>query len=132
MRYILFKDTVSVRCTLFTDTVSVRCILFTDTVSVNNLFLYFIDSAALNFHPTREQFLFGYQNLQFNDPKNYLALVLKKFIWTSKFKFGNLSMVGFKYYLKSVLSNLKVLYNLQKNENKFDVWNNLFNILCSD
>ena len=100
-------------------------------VFLNDVF-NFISKTGLNFQPTREQFLFGYQNLQFNNPKNYLALVVKKFIWTSKFKFGNLSMVGFKYYLKSVLSDLKVLYNLKKNENMFDVWNNLFNILCSD
>ena len=92
----------------------------------------FVNNTGLNFQPTRDQFLFGFQNLHFSDPKNYLVLVLKKFIWTSKFKFGNLSFVGFKFYLKSVLSDLKVLYNLQKKENNFDVWNNLFNILCSD
>ena len=60
-----------------------------------------------------EQVLFGYHKELFNEPKNYLMLVLKRFIWISKFKTGVLSIVGFKNHLKSVLRELKVLYNLQ-------------------
>ena len=65
----------------------------------------------------------------FDDPNNYLVLVLKCFIWISKFKTGTLSIVGFKNHLKSVLRDLKVLYNLQNKHNNFDVFNDLFNIL---
>jgi hypothetical protein len=86
-------------------------------------------NTGLDFTPTKEQFMFGYFNAPFNDPKNTLALVIKRYIWISKFKTGALSIVGFKNYLKTVLSELKVLYNLQNKNNNFNVWNNLFNIL---
>ena len=86
-------------------------------------------STGLNFTPTREQFLFGFFDVPPNDPKNYLALAIKRFIWISKFKTGSLSFVGFKTNLRSVLSDLKVLYNLQNKSNDFNVWINLFNVL---
>ena len=86
-------------------------------------------STGLTFTPTREQFLFGFFDVPFNDPKNYLVLATKRFIWVSKFKTGSLSLAGFKTNLRSVLSDLKVLYDLQKKSNEFNVWNNLFSIL---
>ena len=92
-----------------------------------------ISNTGLVFSPTREQFLFGYLDKPFNDPKNYLVLTIKRYIWTTKFKSGSLSFVGFKSHLKSVLSNLKVLYELKKElanvDNDFNVWNNIFSIL---
>ena len=78
---------------------------------------------------TREQVLFGYHKELFNEPKNYLVLVLKQFIWISKFKTGVLSIVGFTNHLKSVLRELKVLYNLQNKNNNLNVFNDLFSIL---
>ena len=86
-------------------------------------------STGLGFTPTREQFLFGYFELPFNDPKNYLCLIIKRFIWISKFNSGELSIVRFKTYLKSVLSDLQVLYDLKNKPNYFNVWNVLFSIL---
>ena len=67
--------------------------------------------------------------MPYNDPKNMLALIIKRFIWTSKFRTGSLSIVGFKNHLKTVLSEYKVLYNLQNKNNNFNVWNDLFSIL---
>ena len=73
----------------------------------------------LSTQQTREQVLFGYHKELFNEPKNYLVLVLKQFIWISKFKTGVLSIVGFTNHLKSVLRELKVLYNLQNKNHIF-------------
>ena len=86
-------------------------------------------STGLNFTPSREQFLFGYLDLNFSDPKNYLVLTIKRFIWISKFNSGLLSIVRFKTHLRSVLSDLKVLYDLKNISNSFNVWNDIFSIL---
>ena len=98
------------------------------TEFLNDVFAL-IQNTGFQFQPNKLQFLFGYQNLPFSDPKNYLVLVVKKFIWNSKFKNGTLSIVGFKKYLKSVLSDLKVLFVLQNKNNKFNEWNDLYEIL---
>ena len=86
-------------------------------------------NTGLVFTPTREQFLFGYLDIAFDDPKNYLVLAIKRFIWISKFNPGSLSIVRFKTHLKSVFCDLKVLYDLKNTLNKFNVWNDLFSIL---
>ena len=89
-------------------------------------------NTGLDFTPTREQFLFGYLDKAFDEPKNYLVLTIKRFIWISKFNPGSLSIVRFKTHLKSVLSDLKVLYDLKNTLNKFNVWNDIFSILWPD
>ena len=78
---------------------------------------------------TREQVLFGYHKELFNEPKNYLVLVLNDLFGFQNLKIGVLSIVGFKNHLKSVLREWKVLYNLQNKNNNFDVFNDLFSIL---
>ena len=88
-----------------------------------------ICSTGLIFTPTREQFLFGYLDVPYADPKNYLVLTIKRFIWVSKFKTETLSFAGFKNHLKYVLSDLKVLKGLQNKSNDFNVWKDLFSIL---
>ena len=104
------------------------CLTFFGYIHLNDVFILF-ENTSFQFQPNKQQFLFGYQNLPYNDPKNYLVLVTKKFIWNSKFKNGSLSIVGFKKYLKSVLRDLKVLFVLENKNNKFDVWNDLYEIL---
>ena len=52
---------------------------------------------------TREQVLFGYHKELFNEPKNYLVLVLNDLFGFQNLKIGVLSIVGFKNHLKSVL-----------------------------
>ena len=89
------------------------CLLTSETIShlywfctivsqfLNDSFT-FISGSDLNFKPTQEQFIFGFINESFNTPANYFNLLLKKF----KNEI-NLSLVGFKNYLFSVLSDLK-------------------------
>ena len=67
---------------------------------LNDVFTW-VCNTGIQFTPTREQFLFGYLDQNYNTPCNYLVLFLKKFIWVTKFKSSNsLSMVGFKNFLK--------------------------------
>ena len=98
------------------------------TEFLNDVFAL-VCSTGLVFTPTRVQFLFGFLDVPYNDPKNMLVLITKRFIWISKFRTGSLSIVGFKNYLKTVLSEYKVLYNLQNKNTNFNVWNDLFSIL---
>ena len=98
------------------------------TEFLNDVFAL-VCSTGLVFTPTRVQFLFGFLDLPHNDPKNMLVLTTKRFIWISKFRTGSLSIVGLKNHLKTVLSEYKVLYNLQNKNNNFNVWNDLFSIL---
>ena len=96
----------------------------------------FISNAGTDFRPNMKQFLFGYVNENFNTPRNYLILWLKKFIWNCKFKgIGNLSIVGFKKFLLNALRDLKNLYELEKKENTpayFNELNNLYLLLEAD
>ena len=89
----------------------------------------FIGNSGLEITPTREQFLFGFQNIQPYSPKNYICLVLKKYIWRTKFKSAILSLVGFKSQLKSYLCDLKYVFKFRNVPNQFNEWNNLYNAL---
>ena len=90
--------------------------------------------SALMFHssdisPTKEQFLFGFQNIPPFSPKNYICLVLKKYIWRNKFKSATLTLVGFKSQLKSYLCDLKYVFEFRSMPNQFNEWNDVFNAL---
>ena len=41
-------------------------------------------------------------------------------------------MVGFKNYLKTVLYDLKIIYELKNNSAEFHVWNDLLGLLPAD
>ena len=89
----------------------------------------FIGNSGLDITPTREQFLFGFQNILSYSPKNYICLVLKKYIWRTKFKSAILTMVGFKSQLKSYLCDLKYVFKFRNMPNQFNEWNNLYDAL---
>ena len=96
---------------------------FIDTVSD------FISSTGLNFTPTKNQFLFGIHNEAFHSPKNYLMLIMKKYIWLTKFKTAVLTLVGFKSLLKSYLNELKHIFVIKNLPETFNEWNTLYNLL---
>ena len=58
------------------------------------------------------QFLFGFHELSILHPKNFIILVLKKYIWTTKFKTKQLELVGFLSYAKPFVTDL--MYILEK------------------
>ena len=89
----------------------------------------FVCSTGLVYTPTREQFIFGYHNQSFFQPKNYITLVVKKYIWKTKFKSVNLTMVGFKSLLKSYICDLKFIFELKNTPERFNEWNTIYNLL---
>ena len=91
----------------------------------------FISSTGLilNFNPTKLQFLFGITNEPFYSPKNYIMMVLKKYIWQNKFKSNNLSMVGFKNLLKVCITDLKVLCVIKSKPELVVEWDTLATLL---
>ena len=92
----------------------------------------FITSSGIDFKPTKLQFLFGYLEESFNTPRNYLTLVVKKYIWNCKFKTErNLSIVGFKNFLVYFLNDLKKMYEFTNNPANINEWNDLF-VLVAD
>ena len=89
----------------------------------------FINNQGMEFNPTKTEFLFGYKNVQTHSVKNFIPLVLKKYIWRSKFKTATLTLVGFKAQLKSYLIDLKYLFDVKNMSSHFDEWNTLFELL---
>ena len=91
----------------------------------------YICSTGLDYRPSKIQFLFGFLDCNFEHPKNYLTLIIKKFIWQSKFKNAILTMGGLKGYLVICLNDLLMIYKLKGKPTNFSVWNNLYLDLCS-
>ena len=89
----------------------------------------FIDTSDIDFNPTKEQFLFGNDKFQPYSPQNFICLVLKKYIWRTKFKTTTLTLVGFKPQLKNYLCDLKYMFQYKNHANQFDEWNTLFEML---
>ena len=106
-----------------------HCLIVKDFL--NDVFTW-VCNTGIQLTPTREQFLFGYLDQNFNTPCNYLILFLKKFIWVSKFKsLNSLSMVGFKNFLKNAIRDLKNIYEIN-NSAEFQVWRDLADLLPAD
>ena len=95
---------------------------------LNELFL-FITSTGIIFQPSREQFLFGFCDESFHNPKNYISLLAKKYIWQTKFKTATLSLVGFKGLMKSYLDELKLVFEISEKPDLFVEWNIVYNCL---
>ena len=66
----------------------------------------YLKSIDIMFHPTKKEFLFGYYDIDSFMPKNYISLVMKKYIWLTKFRNPNLSLVGFRSLLKPCVVDL--------------------------
>ena len=99
---------------------------------VNNFIgntIIFINGQDLEYKPTKEQFLFGFLDLKSYAPCNFISLVLKKYIWSSKFRSANLSLVGFKAFLKDYLYDLKYYFEYKNMHDLFNEWNPLFEML---
>ena len=58
--------------------------------------------------------------------------MIKKYIWTNKFKSATLTIVGLKGYLRVCLNELKNIYEIKDKANLFDKWINLYSDLCQE
>ena len=81
-------------------------------VFINEIRLFF-GRIGLIFQPSRIQFLFGYLELSFCIPKNYLTLAIKKYIWITKFKNKDLSLVGFRSFFKMHVTDLMIVLDMK-------------------
>ena len=90
---------------------------------MNEVISYF---ATINFEytPSKTQMLFGFHDLPFSHPKNYISLVIKRYIWVSKFKTCQLNINGFKGLLKTYV-DLKYIFETKKEASKFIEWNTI-------
>ena len=60
----------------------------------------YLESINFIFAPNKIQMLFGFQDLDSTHPKNYISLVFKRYVWINKFRNCNLTIDGFKGFLK--------------------------------
>ena len=90
----------------------------------------YIQNTGLNYAPTMIEFLFGVPSKPFDHPTNYLSLLIKRFIWKTKFKNAILNIVGLKNHLKMYLRDLKNIYEKKEKALKFNEWIPLYSDLC--
>ena len=81
-----------------------------------------ISNLGLPYMPTKTEFLFGYQNAWPYSPKNFISLVLKKYIWKSKFKNATVTLVSFNSLLKIYLCDLKYMFEFKNMPDQFNEW----------
>jgi len=79
----------------------------------------YIRSFYLNFTINKLKFLFGDINRDIMDPENLIVLVMKGYIWCTKFRKLCPNLSDFKIYLKFILENLKLVHDLNNNCNLF-------------
>ena len=89
----------------------------------------FFSTLGLDYFPTKSEFLFGCHNTHPYTPKNFICLVLKKYIWRMKFKNTNLTLVSFNSLLKIYLHDLKFMLQYKDKLDAFNEWNTIFNAL---
>ena len=82
----------------------------------------YLGSIGFDFAPSMTQLLFGFHELSFDHPKNYISILLKKFIWSNKFHDCHLSLVRFKGLLKVHVLDLKYIFRMKNEDNKFEKW----------
>ena len=95
---------------------------------LNNISTFF---AELNFEftPSKAHMIFGFHDLPFSHPKNYISLIIKKYVWTTKFRSCQLNMSGFKGLLKSYIIDLKYIFDMKHVPQQFNEWNIILNAL---
>ena len=79
------------------------------------------------------QLIFGITSESPNSQNNYLVLLIKQYIWKSRFGHnGYLSLGIFKEFLKGKLSEIKEVYNFYNENISFNKWLILFSDLVQD
>ena len=84
----------------------------------------------VNYVPNKYEFLFGFHKLSFSHPNNYISFIIKRFIWITKFKNGNLTINGFKNHLKPYLVDLKYIFETKKDTTMLTEWNTIFDVFA--
>ena len=128
-----FKNNVSSLCNFCNEYDELVSHLFW-SCGVVSLFLSelkaFLLSLNFDFSPDKAQLLFGFHDLPFTHPSNYIILLCKRYIWVTKFQGCQLSMGRFKYLLKTVVVDLKIIFSNKGEEYKFTAWEPIENALA--
>ena len=95
------------------------CPIVTDFL--NDVFTLISNTGTI-FSPSKVQFLFGVSNYEVFQPQNYISLVLKKYIWQTKFKSKNLAIDRFKALLKSYINDLKFMFDYKDMSDRYNDW----------
>ena len=75
------------------------------------------------------QFLFGVHDRACYDPQNIITLLLKKYIWSSKFKQLSISFIGFKHTLRMYSLDLSQILLQRNNVECSEIWNTIYTLL---
>ena len=78
------------------------------------------------FTPSKTEMLFGFQDLDSVNPKNYISFIFKRYVWVTKFRNCELNLNGFLKFLKSYVIDLKYIFELKKDAQKQHEWNTIF------
>ena len=91
-----------------------------------NIWLATLD---INIPLDRVKLLFGVLTEPSNSVVNFTILCSKSFIWRSKFSTKELSLASFQKYFLHKLTDLKHVNKMIGKENKFEVWNDIYDYL---
>ena len=118
-----FKRNVPKTCSYCQEPNSVELIshLFWSCLKVseflNDVFT-FISNTGTIFTPTKIQFLFGDTNYEVYQPQNFISLVLKIYIWKTKFKSKKLAIDRFKAFLNIYIQDIKFMFDYKNMSDK--------------
>ena len=96
-----------------------------------NVFQY-VENLGMTVNPSMKDFLFGDVRVSFEHPRNYLPLLIKHYIWKTKFLNAVLNLKGFSNFLKDCLNELKIMYEIKNKNSLFNEWVLLYSNLCQD
>ena len=127
-----FKRSVSKECQYCSQSNELVSHLFWTCHIVNSflddIYMFFAE-IDFEYSPSKAQMLFGFHDLPFSHPKNYISLIIKKYIWTTKFRSCQLNVSRFKGLLKSYIVDLKYIFDMKNVPQQFNEWNIIFDAL---
>ena len=89
----------------------------------------FFSDLGIELNPTRNHFLFGDPDHLAYSLKNFIFLILKKYIWREKFRVATLSLVGYKTMLKKYIYDLVYMLKYREIPDKVNEWNEMLDHL---
>ena len=93
-----------------------------------NEIIAFFTNIGLEFETSKLHFLFGNPNSPPFSIVNFASLVLKKYIWLTKFKSSNLTLVGFRPFFRSRIMDL--IYYLKESKKPAEIIIKWDQIVC--
>ena len=84
-----------------------------------------LEVAGIGYEPTKLQFLFGFHEKAIYDPHNFITLLLKKYIWSKKFKNCRVSYIEFKSKLKFYAFDLSRILEIKGLTDNSELWNSI-------